>query len=131
VTLVLDSSAVVAALLDRGADGQWARGLLGSAALAAPAHLFVEASDIIRRAVLAGRVGREVASIAHEDLVLLPVQVFAFEPLAGRVWALSANVPAYDAAYVALAEALEAPLATLDRRLASATGPACEFLLPD
>ena len=55
--------------------------------------------------------------------------VFAFEPLADRVWELHPTVPAYDA-YVALAEALDAPFLTLDRRLARATGPACTFLLP-
>ncbi len=55
---------------------------------------------------------------------------FAFEPLASRVWALHPTVTAYDAAYVALAEELDAPLATLDRRLARASGPTCEFLLP-
>ena len=46
------------------------------------------------------------------------------------MWELHPTVTTYDAAYVALAEALDAPLLTLDRRLARATGPACTFLLP-
>jgi predicted nucleic acid-binding protein len=130
VTLVVDSSAVVAALVDGGADGEWARAVLLDEHLAAPAHLYVEASSVLRRAVLAGRLPREVAALAHEDLVQLPIQTFEFEPFAGRVWALHPNVTAYDAAYVALAEELRTGLVTLDRRLANASGPTCDFMLP-
>jgi predicted nucleic acid-binding protein len=99
--------------------------------LAAPAHLTVEVSDVLRRSVLAGRLGRDAAALAHDDLVQLRVATFDFEPLAPRVWALHPTVTAYDAAYVALAEALDAPLVTLDRRRARAGGPTCSFLLPD
>ena len=95
-----------------------------------PAHMPVEASNVLRRAVVAGHLGRDVAALAHPDLVQLRVTAFAFEPLASRVWARHPTVTAYDAAYVALAEELDAPLATLDRRLARANGPTCEFLLP-
>ena len=130
MTLVVDASAVVAALLDGGSDGTWARAHLAGERLAAPSHLHVEVSSVLRRAVLAGAVARESAALAHRDLVDLAVTVFAFEPLADRVWELHPTVTAYDAAYVALAEALDAPLMTLDRRLSRATGPACAFLHP-
>jgi predicted nucleic acid-binding protein len=130
VTVVVDSSAVVAALLDRGNDGVWARRLLEREPLAAPGHLFVEVSSALRRGVLSGLVGRDVAALAHSDLVQLSVVVFPFEPLASRVWELHPDVTSYDAAYVALAEALDVPLVTLDGRLARASGPRCEFLLP-
>ncbi len=70
------------------------------------------------------------AARAHEDLLQMRVELYAFEPLARRIWDLRANVGTYDAWYVALAEALDAPLATLDRRLAMAVGPRCSFLLP-
>jgi predicted nucleic acid-binding protein len=130
VTIVVDSSAVVAALVDSGPDGVWAREGLRADPLAAPAHLQVEASNVLRRAVLAGRLGREVAALAHRDLVQLPLIIFPFEPLAQRVWELHPTVPAYDAAFVALAEELDAPLWTLDRRLAGASGPRCAFRLP-
>jgi predicted nucleic acid-binding protein len=130
VTIVVDSSAVVAALIDRGPDGVWARAGLRSNDLTAPAHLYVEVSNVLRRAVLAGRVGADVGALAHRDLVDLPLTSFPFEPLADRVWALHPAVTAYDAAFVALAEALEAPLWTLDRRLASASGPRCRFETP-
>jgi len=130
VTIVVDSSAVVAALIDNGPDGTWARGGLVAHPLAAPAHLYVEASNVLRRSVLAGRIGREAAALAHGDLVQLPVIVFPFEPLADRVWELHPNVTAYDATFVALAEELDAPLWTLDRKLAGSTGPRCTFRVP-
>jgi predicted nucleic acid-binding protein len=131
VTVVVDSSAVVAALVDEGPDGRWARRQLARTFLAAPAHLFVEVSSVLRRSVLAGSLGRDVAALAHDDLLHLQVTVFPFEPFAGRIWELHPTVTAYDAGYVAVAEALDAPLITLDRRLARANGPTCDFLLPN
>jgi len=131
VTIVVDASVVVAALIDDGADGTWARDGLASAVLAAPAHVHVEVSNVLRRAVLSGAVGRDAAALAHRDLTHLPLTVFPFEVLANRIWELHPAVTAYDAAYVALAEELEAPLWTLDRRLASSSGPRCTFQVPD
>jgi predicted nucleic acid-binding protein len=130
VTIVVDSSAVVAALIDGGPEGTWAREGLRADDLAAPAHLYVEVSNVLRRAVLGGRVGADAAALAHRDLVEMPVASFPFEPLADRVWELHPGITAYDAAFVALAEALDAPLWTLDRRLAAAHGPRCTFRLP-
>lgn len=131
MTAVVDASAVVAALVDGGPDGIWARGGFAGQALAAPDHLLVEASNALRRLVLSGRLAAGVAALAQRDLVDLPVARFPFEPLASRVWALHPTVTAYDAAYVALAEELDAPLWTLDRRLAAASGPRCAFRTPD
>jgi predicted nucleic acid-binding protein len=131
MTLVVDASALVAALVDAGSDGEWARARLEREQLAAPGHIYVEVSNVLRRAVLSGALSREVGALVHEDLVQVPLTIFAFEPLAARVWQLHPSVTAYDAAYVALAEELEAPLVTLDRRLARATGPTCEFRTPD
>jgi predicted nucleic acid-binding protein len=131
VTIVVDASVVVAALVDTGADGEWARDGVGVAVLAAPAHLHVEVSNVLRRAVLSGHLGREAGALAHQDLAQLPVTTFPFEPLADRVWELHLMVTAYDAAYVALAEELDVPLWTLDRRLAAASGPRCTFHTPD
>lgn len=131
MTIVVDSSVVVCALIDDGSDGRWARDGLSSETLTAPAHLLVEVSAVLRRAVLGGRIPREIAALAHRDLVLLPVSVFPFEPLAERVWELHPAVTSYDAAFVALAEELGAPLWTLDRRLTRASGPRCEFRSPE
>ncbi len=131
MTLVIDASSVVAALVDNGPAGRWAETLLIENALAAPHLLPVEVASVLRRASLAGELSADTASIAHGDLIDLPVELFGYEHLAERVWDLRMTVTSYDACYVALAELLDAPVATLDRRLARAPGPRCQFLLPD
>jgi predicted nucleic acid-binding protein len=60
----------------------------------------------------------------------LEINLYSFEPFAIRIWELRHNVTSYDAWYVALAEAIGAPLATLDEHLAKAYGIACRFLTP-
>jgi predicted nucleic acid-binding protein len=130
VTAVVDSSALAAALIDSGTDGEWARAQMAQQDLAAPDHLLVEVSNVLRRAVLGGLIGHDVAALAQRDLLQVPVGLFPFQPLAERVWELHPTVTAYDAAFVALAEGLQAPLVTLDRRLARASGPRCAFVTP-
>ncbi len=130
MTVVVDASAVAAALVDGGPDGDWARHQLRGWT-AAPGHLFVEVSSVLRKVTLAGRLSRKASALAHDELVQLPLTILPFPPLAPRVWELHPSVSPYDAVYVALAEALDAPLVTLDRRLARASGPACQFRLPD
>jgi predicted nucleic acid-binding protein len=130
VTLVVDAALVVAGLVDDGPDGRWAESMLGSGDLAAPHLMPVEVANILRRAALAREISVDVASLAHRDLLGLRVELFPYEPFALRVWELRSNATAYDAWYVALAEALSAPLATLDRRLARSPGVLCAFLLP-
>ena len=128
MTLVVDASMVVAALVDSGADGQWAEAMLTSDSLAAPHLLTAEASNILRRSALTGAISAEQAALAHADLLDLRVELFPYAPFATRVWELRENVTCYDAWYVAIAEALSAPLATLDARLAKASGPRCRFM---
>lgn len=129
--IVVDASLVVAALVDGGPGGTWAEGVLEEAdPLAAPHLLPAEVANVLRRASLAGELGDDVASLAHADLLALRVELFPWEPLAHRAWDLRRNLTTYDACYVALAEALGAPLATLDERLARAAGPRCEFVVP-
>jgi predicted nucleic acid-binding protein len=60
----------------------------------------------------------------------LDLDLFSFEPFAERVWELRHNVTCYDAWYVAIAEALGLPLATLDKALSKSNRVACEFLTP-
>ncbi|NIP56815.1 MAG: PIN domain-containing protein [Gemmatimonadetes bacterium] len=127
MTVVVDASAVVAALADSGPDGEWAEEILGSGFLAAPHLLPVEAANILRRAALAGEISTDAAALAHGDLLSLRIELFPYEPFAPRVWELRENLTAYDAWYVALAEALDAPLATFDTRLIAASGPRCEI----
>jgi predicted nucleic acid-binding protein len=130
VTLVVDASTLVAALVDGGAEGAWADALLTSDQLAAPHLILAEAANILRRAVLAGDLSADIGAIAHADLQELPLVLFPYAPFADRVWQLRDAVTAYDGWYVALAEELGASLATLDRRLARAPGPRCAFLTP-
>jgi predicted nucleic acid-binding protein len=130
VTVVVDASAIVAALVDAGPDGEWATTELLREDLAAPHLMPVEAANILRRAVIAGDLSVDVATLAHDDLARLRVELFPYEPHAERVWELRDNLTAYDAWYVAVAEALDVPMITLDRRVARAPGPRCSFRLP-
>jgi len=130
MTLVVDSGFVVAALVDSGAVGTWADRLLGSDDLAAPHLMPIEVANVLRRSMLAGQISTDTAALAHADLLRLRVELFAYEPFAQRVWELRENVTSYDGWYVALAESLNAPIATVDLRLAKATGPRCTFLTP-
>lgn len=130
MTVVVDSSVVVAALIDQGPVGVWAEALLVSGPLAAPHLMPVEVANVLRRSASAGDISADVASLAHEDLGSLRLELFPYGLCASRVWELRANITAYDAWYVALAEILGARLATLDARLSRAAGTRCEFALP-
>lgn len=129
MTVVVDASTVVAALIDSGPEGSWAESVLDSD-LAAPQLLPAEVANVMRRAVSAGEISDDVASLAHADLIDLRVELLAYGIVALRAWDLRHNLSAYDGWYVAVAELLDAPLATLDERLTRAPGPRCEFLTP-
>ena len=130
MTLVVDSSVVVAALIDHGPVGEWAEALLVSGPLAAPHLMPAEVANILRRSAMADDVSADIASLAQDDLRSLRIELFPYGLCASRVWELRSNITAYDAWYVALAETLDARLATLDIRLSRATGVRCEFVLP-
>lgn len=129
MTIVIDASVAVAALVDSGPDGQWAETLLTSD-LAAPHLLPVEVANVLRRAVNADEITDDIASLAHADLLDLRIEFVPYEMVATRIWELRHDVTAYDAWYVAVAELLGAPLATLDQRLPSAPGPTCSYQRP-
>lgn len=128
MTVVVDASVVVAALIGNGRDSTWSEDVLVASSLAAPHFLMVEVANVLRRSERAADISSDAASLAHGDLLALRVELFDYEPLALRIWELRHNITNYDGWYVALAEALDAPLATLDRRLASSPGPTCRFL---
>ena len=130
MSVVVDSSVLIAALVDTGANGNWAEAILSSGSLHAPELAMVETTNILRRMELAKQVTTPEANVAHDDLMQLDVELFSFEPFADRVWELRHTVTSYDAWYVAVAEALKLPLATLDVRLSRAKGIGCKFLLP-
>lgn len=131
MTVVVDASAMVAGLIDGGTDGTWADRLLATEILAAPHLMPVEVANVLHRASKAGDISADSASLAHQDLQGFRIELFPYEPFAERAWDLRENLTAYDAWYVALAEGLDAPLATLDRRLRRASGPRCGFATPD
>ena len=130
MTLVLDASVIVAALVDSGREGQWAEALIAEGSLTAPELAMAECSNILRRLERAGKISRLEANSAQRDLLRLDIQLFPFAPFAGRVWDLRSNLSSYDAWYVAMAEAFECPLATLDRKIGRATGPVCKVIAP-
>lgn len=126
--LVADAGVVVAALVQADALGEHARGLLLDD-VAAPELLDLEVGSVLRRLVLSGQLGVRRASGALTDLGDLPVRRVSHRPLLARCWDLRHAVSFYDGAYVALAEALGAPLATTDARLARAVGSRCHVEL--
>ena len=126
--MIVDASVVVAALVDSGPAGTWAEERLAAGRPAAPHLMPAEVANVLRRAELGGELSADVAALAYADLVALPVELYPFEPFAGRVWQLRHAITAYDGWYVALAETLDTPLATLDGRLATAPGPRCTIV---
>jgi len=130
VTLVIDASLVVSALIDSGVTGRWAESVLVSGPLSAPHLMPAEVANILRRLAANGEITHDIASMAYADLLDLRVELYPYAPFAPRVWELRGNVASYDAWYVALAEFLGSSLATLDRRLVRAAGPRCGFETP-
>lgn len=131
MNVVLDSSVLVSALVDTGPEGAWAERVLADGALYAPELVHVEVTNTLRRLESSKAITMPEASAAYEDLLLLEIELLPFAPFADRVWELRATVTSYDAWYVAVAEAIGSPLATLDKRLARAPGPKCKFVTPD
>lgn len=121
---------MVALLVDNGRDGAWAEAVTQTNTLHAPHLMPVEVAEVLRRGAAAMSEATVIAAIAHTRLMSLPVLLHPYTSSAQRVWELRNNVSAYDAWYVALAESLDAPLVTLDRRLSRATGPRCAFAVP-
>lgn len=95
--------------------------------LAAPHLIDAETTQILRRYARAGEIGDRRGREALADLAGLPIQRYPHIYLLPRIWDLRHNLTAYDAVYVALAELLEAPLVTRDRRLARAAGHDAEI----
>ncbi len=119
--IVLDASAGVLALLN---DGD-ARPLLATRTVAVPHLADSEVASALRAQVLRGQISAEDARAALGRWAQLGLRRFAAVGLLARIWELRDNLTAYDATYVALAEALGCELVTADARLAQAPGPTC------
>ena len=121
--IVLDASAVLELLLRTDAGRRVQERIRDNdVTLHAPHLLGIEVAQVMRRLEAAGELSNARAAHALADLQLLDVEHYDHELLLPRVWKLRKNLTAYDAAYVALAELLGAPLVTSDRRLARAPG---------
>jgi predicted nucleic acid-binding protein len=121
--IVVDASALLEALLRTpAAKAVEDRLFAPRQTIHAPHLLDVEVAQVIRRYALNGEIDSERGRMALIDLVDLPLRRYPHDFLLPRIWNLRNNLTAYDAAYVALAEALDAPLLTRDRRLAGAAG---------
>ena len=121
--IVVDASALLEALLRTPAAKAVEKWLFDpEQTLHAPHLLDVEVAQVIRRYAANGEIDGERGGAALDDLAAFPLRRYPHDLLLPRVWELRNNLTAYDAVYVALAEALEAPLITRDRRLANAAG---------
>jgi len=121
--IVVDASALLEALL-RTSSGKPVEDRLFAPGqtLHAPHLLDVEVAQVIRRYAAHGDIDDARGRLALTDLADLTLRRYPHDFLLPRMWDLRHNLTAYDAAYVALAEALDAPLLTRDRRLAAAAG---------
>lgn len=126
-SVVVDASVIIALLIDDGPEGHWAIGQCQGHRLIAPAVLHFEVANVLRRQVRAGRIDVQRGLDAHQAAVDLRVDLLPYSAVADRVWALRDNLTSYDAAYCAVAELAQAPLVTLDAKLARASGPECEI----
>jgi predicted nucleic acid-binding protein len=123
--IVLDTSAVVDWLLQTPVGQRIERRIYAHSDTLHTVHLLdVEFAQVLRRLVHEGTLQPKRAQEAIEDLIALRIARYAPVLLLNRIWQLRHNLTAYDAAYVALAEELKAPLITRDRRLAAAPGHA-------
>jgi predicted nucleic acid-binding protein len=124
--IVVDASVLANALADDGQDGDLARQELRAAAdVAAPDLIDVETTAVLRKRWVAHTLSAQRFAAAIDDLEQLELERVPTLRLMRRALELRANITAYDAAYVALAEGLACELLTSDERLASATGPRC------
>ena len=123
---VVDASVLANVVGDDGGDGRRARAEIRSAGdIAAPDLADVETVAVLRKRWLAGTISDRRFAAAIDDLEAIDLDRYPTLPLMRRAYQLRANVTAYDATYIALAEILGCELLTGDRRLAGAPGPHC------
>jgi predicted nucleic acid-binding protein len=121
--IVIDTSALLEALLQTPAAAAVEERLSGEGLpLHAPHLIDLEVTQVLRRYAATGQVDGARCQDALDELQDFPLRRYQHDVLLPRIWELRHNLTAYDAAYVALAEALDATLLTRDRRLAAASG---------
>lgn len=125
--LVVDASVLFEVVADTPDAARLRTVLAADADHVAPQLIDAEVLAVIGRHHRGGALDATAARLAVDDLGDWPGERWTHRPLLVRAWQLRDNVRAYDALYVALAEALQAPLVTRDSRLAAAPGPRCEI----
>jgi predicted nucleic acid-binding protein len=120
--LIVDTSAVLAALAGADPAPGLVERLTGDGDLHAPHLIDVELLNALRRLSLNGDLSDDRAADVRTDFAELALVRYPHEELGDRIWELRQNLTAYDAAFVSLAETLGAPLVTCDGRLATAPG---------
>ena len=121
--IVVDASALLEVLLRTPAAPKLEGRLFDPRETLHTPHLLdLEVASVLRRYAANGDIDGKRGSAALADLAVFPLHRYPHDVLLPRVWELRSNLTAYDAVYVALAEALGAPLVTRDRRLANAAG---------
>lgn len=121
--IVVDASAILEVLLRTpAAEAIEERIFAPETTIHAPHLIDLEIAQVLRRYVRSSQLKPERGSQALQDLQDFPLNRYSHEPFIARIWELRHNVTAYDAAYLALAEALPAPLVTRDTRLLAIDG---------
>lgn len=123
--LVVDASAIINSFARIGPVASQAREIMRGRPLNAPHLLDLEVASALRRQVRSGIVDAPRAEIHLRSLSRMAIRRYAHSGLVARVWRLRDNFSAYDASYVALAEAMRATLLTADLRLSDAAERYC------
>jgi predicted nucleic acid-binding protein len=127
--LVTDAGVWVRALVDEGPGDPIRTRLVAEAAVAAPALIDLEFTNVLRGLLTKGSIAVRDAELAIAEFLLAPIQRYTHHSLVPRIWQLRSNLTAYDAAYVALAEALGTDLLTIDRGISGAPGIRCRVVV--
>jgi predicted nucleic acid-binding protein len=126
--LVVDASAVAELILDTDV-GARVLDHLGDHTLHAPDVIGLEVVSVLRKLMLADELDRREATAALQRCADLGIEIYDHSPLLVRCLELADNATPYDAAYVALAEGLDAAVLTCDSKLAGVPGTRATFLL--
>jgi len=122
---VTDAGVWIRAIVDEEPGGSARMRLMPHALVASPALIDLEFTDVLRGLVTKKSINVRQAQRALTEFMQAPIQRYAHLALLDRIWRLRANLTAYDASYVALAEVLGVDLLTIDARLASVPGIRC------
>jgi predicted nucleic acid-binding protein len=123
--IVVDASALVKALVEKGESADAVRERLHGETLGAPSLVDAEVLSTLRGLTLGGKLPEQRAYAALSLLATMPLERTPLPAQLKRVWQLRANYSAYDAFYVALAESVDCPLITCDARLSRGGGATC------